>query len=141
VLDDEVQRTAQPWELADEHSRTVMLLGVEASRGLEPAEVPQQTNAHRMLRGRWEREAYVRRVHRLPAAASGVPGPIRDDVLSVRQGYLRRLWVRLHGRELRDQHTSGAELWDTLDGVLRSVVMDQRHRLKAAIARSTEGTA
>lgn len=141
VLGDEVLRTAQPWELAEEQSRVVMMLGAEASHALEPVELLRPANAHRLLRGRWEREAYVRRVRRLPADVSGVPEAIRDDVHSVRQGYLRRLWVRLHGRELRDLQTQGGELWDTLDGVLRSVVMDQRHRLKLAIARGTEGVA
>ena len=141
VLDDEIQRTAQPWELADERSRAIMTLGSEASHALEPVDLLRPSNAHRLLRGRWEREAYVRRVRRLPADASGVPEPIRDDVETVRQGYLRRLWVRLHGRELRGLQTSAGELWDTLDGVLRSVVMDQRHRLKLAIGRSAEGTA
>jgi len=139
VLADEIVRTAQGWELADEQSRTVMMLGAEASHALDPVDLLRPTNAHRLLRGRWEREAYVRRVRRLPADVSGVPEAIREDVLSVRQGFLRRLWVRLHGRELRGQPTPGAELWNTLDGVLRSVVMDQRHRLKTAITRGTEG--
>lgn len=141
VLADEILRTAQPWELADEQSRVVMLLGAEASRALEPVDLLRPTTAHRLLRGRWEREAYVRRVRRLPADTSGVPAAIRDDVHAVRESYLRRLWVRLHGRELRGVQTPGGELWDTLDGSLRSVVMDQRHRLKLAIGRSAEGAA
>jgi len=141
VLAEEILRTAQAWELADERSRVIMLLGSEASHALEPVDLLRPTNAHRMLRGRWDREAYVRRVRRLPADASGVPEAIRDDVHTVRQGYLRRLWVRMHGRELRGQRTSGSELWDTLDGILRSVVMDQRHRLKLAIGRGAEGAA
>lgn len=138
ILIGEIRRTAQPWELAWEQSRVVMLLGSEVSHALEPVELLHPANAHRLLRGRWEREAYVRRVRRLPSDISGVPEAIRDDVHSVRQGYLRRLWVRLHGRELRGLQTTGGDLWDTLDGVLRSVVMDQRHRLKLAIGRSTE---
>jgi len=141
MLADEIVRTARSWELAEEHSRVLMLLGVDAGRALEPVDLLRPTNAHRLLRGRWEREAYVRRVRRLPADISGVPEPIRDDVHAVRQGYLRRLWVRLHGRELRASPTRGDELWDTLDGVLRSVVMDQRHRLKVAIGRHAEGAA
>lgn len=141
VLADEMLRTAQAWQLADEQSRAVMLLGAEASHALEPVDLLHPANAHRLLRGRWEREAYVRRVRRLPADLSGVPEAIRDDVHSVRQGYLRRLWVRVHGRELRGLQTSAGELWDTLDGILRSVVMDQRHRLKLAIVRETEGAA
>lgn len=135
AVEEEIARTAQPWELAEEPSRVLMMLGVEAGSALEPGELPLPTSAHRLLRGRWEREAYVRRVRRLPSATDGVPDAIREDVRTVRQSYLRRLWVRLHGRELRGSVTSGIELWDTLDGVLRSVVMDQRHRLKLAIGR------
>lgn len=141
VLSDEVARTARAWELAEEQSRVLMLLGAEASHALEPTDLLRPTNAHRLLRGRWEREAYVRRVRRLPAGLSGVPEAIREDVHTVRQGYLRRLWVRMHGRELRGLQTTGGDLWDTLDGILRSVVMDQRHRLKLAIGRGTEGAA
>ncbi|MDQ0615475.1 hypothetical protein QF046_003116 [Microbacterium sp. W4I4] len=141
VLADEIARTAQGWELADERSRAVMMLGAEAAHALEPVALLRPTNAHRLLRGRWDREAYVRRVRRLPADLSGVPEAIRADVHTVRQGYLRRLWVRMHGRELRDLPTPASELWDTLDGILRSVVMDQRHRLKLALARDTEGAA
>ncbi|GAB3595393.1 hypothetical protein [Microbacterium tumbae] len=141
LLSEEIARSASPWELADESSRVVVLLGVEASHALEPTELLRPTNAHRLLSARWQREAYVRRALRLPAGANGVPEPIREDIRTVRQGYLRRLWARLHGRELRGQETSGAELWDTLDGVLRSVIMDQRHRLKLAIGRGLEGAA
>lgn len=141
VLADEIARSAAPWQLATEHSRVVMLLGSEASHALEPTALLRPTNAHRLLRDRWDREAYVRRVRRLPAGATGVPENIESDIRTVRQGYLRRLWVRLHGRELRGQATDAAELWDTLDGILRSVIMDQRHRLKTALGRDLEGAA
>lgn len=141
LVEDEIARSAQPWELAVEPSRAVMVLGVEASRALESTPLLRPTSAHRLLRARWEREAYVRRVLRLPHGGSGVPEPILNDIRTVRQGYLRRLWVRLHGRELRDQPNVAADLWDTLDGVLRSVVMDQRQRLKLAIGRDRSGAA
>ncbi|GAA5153618.1 hypothetical protein GCM10025768_23550 [Microbacterium pseudoresistens] len=140
LLDDEAARSARPWQLAHEHSRVIMLLGREASVALDASPM-HPAAAHRMLRARWSREAYVRRVLRLPAAASGVPEALREDVRVVRQGYLRRLWVRLHGRELRGHDVSAAELWDTLDGVLRSVVMDQRQRLKTALGRELPGAA
>lgn len=141
VLADEIARSASAWELAAEHSRVVMLLGAEASHALEPTELLRPTNAHRLLRDRWDREAYVRRVRRLPAGATGVPESIESDIRTVRQGYLRRLWVRLHGRELRGQTTDAVDVWDTLDGILRSVIMDQRHRLKTALGRELEGAA
>ncbi|MFB7250155.1 hypothetical protein [Microbacterium sp. NPDC056234] len=141
IVTEEIARSAAAWELEAEHSRVVMVLGAEASHSLAPAELLRPTNAHRLLRDRWDREAYVRRVRRLPAGATGVPENIESDIRTVRQGYLRRLWVRLHGRELRGQVTDAAELWDTLDGILRSVIMDQRHRLKTALGRDLEGAA
>jgi len=123
----EIDRTAQPWQLADEASRVVMVLGREASAGLA------DEKAGGLLRSRWAREAYVRRVLRMPSA---VPGDLLADVHGVRGAYLRRLWVRLHGRELRDEPLAAVELWSLLDGVLRSVIMDQRDRLRSALERA-----
>jgi hypothetical protein len=126
----EIHRTAQPWQLADEASRVVMVLGREASAGLA---ADHATGAGGLLRSRWLREAYVRRVLRMPSA---VPGDLLADVHGVRGAYLRRLWVRLHGRELRDEPLAADELWSLLDGVLRSVIMDQRDRLRSALERA-----
>lgn len=123
----EIHRTAQPWQLADEASRVVMVLGREASAGLADEQ------AGGLLRSRWAREAYVRRVLRMPSA---VPADLLADVHGVRGAYLRRLWVRLHGRELRDEPLAAVELWSLLDGVLRSVIMDQRDRLRSALERA-----
>lgn len=126
----EIHRTTQPWQLADEASRVVMVLGREASAGIA---ADHATGAGGLLRSRWAREAYVRRVLRMPSA---VPGDLLADVHGVRGAYLRRLWVRLHGRELRDEPLSAVELWSLLDGVLRSVIMDQRDRLRSALERA-----
>lgn len=126
----EIHRTAQPWQLADEASRVVMVLGREASGGLAG---DHATGAGGLLRSRWLREAYVRRVLRMPSA---VPGDLLADVHGVRGAYLRRLWVRLHGRELRAEPLTAVELWSLLDGVLRSVIMDQRDRLRSALERA-----
>ncbi|MFI7678284.1 hypothetical protein [Actinophytocola sp. NPDC049390] len=130
VVRAEIHRTAQPWQLADEASRVVMVLGREASAGLSGE---QATGAGGRLRSRWAREAYVRRVLRMPSA---VPGDLLADVHGVRGAYLRRLWVRLHGRELRREPLAAVELWSLLDGVLRSVIMDQRDRLRSALERA-----
>ncbi|MFB9908504.1 hypothetical protein [Allokutzneria oryzae] len=124
----EIHRSAQPWQLAEEHSRITMVLGRDASADLDGTVAA--TDAQARLRSRWQREAYVHRVLRMP---SGVPEALRDDVRSVHGAYLRRLWVRLHGRELRDEELAAHELWDVLDGVLRSVIMDQRDRLRSAL--------
>jgi hypothetical protein len=125
----EITRSAGPWQLADEVSRVVMVLGREASAGLtgQPA-----GSAAARLRSRWEREAYVHRVLRMPSAA---PASVRADVHGVREAYLRRLWVRVHGRELRQDAVTAEQVWDVLDGVLRSVILDQRDRLRSVLER------
>lgn len=139
VISEEIVRSARAWQLGEEASRVAMLLGAEASAALSASDSDRPTAAHRLLAARWNREAYVRRVLRLPEGLSGVPASVVDDIRAVRRGYLRRLWVRLHGRELRDQAVEARDLWDLLDGVLRSVVMDQRQRLKSAMIRGVDG--
>ncbi|MFI6029538.1 hypothetical protein [Amycolatopsis magusensis] len=128
----EIARSAGPWQLADEVSRVVMVLGREASADLAGATTGEAGSAAARLRSRWEREAYVHRVLRMPSAA---PPGIRADVRDVRAAYLRRLWVRVHGRELRRDEVTADQVWDVLDGVLRSVILDQRDRLRAVLER------
>ncbi|WP_154814908.1 hypothetical protein [Actinophytocola xinjiangensis] len=129
----EIDRTGRAWQLGEEASRVTMVLGRDASAGLEHEPT---SGAQRRLRSRWDREAYVHRVLRLPdPAAAGVPEALRADILGVRRAYLRRLWVRLHGREVRGGEVTADALWDLLDGVLRSVILDQRDRLRAALER------
>jgi hypothetical protein len=129
----EISRSAGAWQLADEESRLVLLLGRDASADLagRPSGAGPGTAAAR-LRSRWEREAYVHRVLRMP---SDVPPEVHADVRGVREAYLRRLWVRLHGRELRGEAVAADQVWDLLDGVLRSVILDQRDRLRSALER------
>ncbi|WP_447006954.1 hypothetical protein ACRAKI_11005 [Saccharothrix isguenensis] len=129
----EISRSAGAWQLADEASRLVLLLGRDASADLagRPSGAGTGTAAAR-LRSRWEREAYVHRVLRMPSA---VPPEVHADVRGVREAYLRRLWVRLHGRELRGDAVTADRVWDLLDGVLRSVILDQRDRLRSVLER------
>lgn len=145
LVEEEILRSARGWELGEEESRVALILGVEASRALDASDTGidslHPTAAHRQLAARWRREAYVRRALRLPVELGGVPASVVADVRDVRRGYLRRLWVRLHGRELREQTIAADDLWDLLDGVLRSVVMDQRQRLKVAMGRGALGPA
>lgn len=123
----EIGRSAGSWQLADEASRVVMVLGSEASAGLT-GDLPAG-DAQARLRSRWEREAYVHRVLRMPSSA------LHADVRGVRAAYLRRLWVRVHGRELRRDPVTAGQVWDVLDGVLRSVILDQRDRLRTLLER------
>ncbi len=122
----EITRSAGPWQLADETSRVTMTLGRTAAAGLVATPAP---GAAAQLRARWEREAFVHRARRLPTEG------VHADVHGVRTAYLRRLWVRLHGRELTGGTVAAIEVWDLLDGVLRSVILDQRDRLRTALER------
>ncbi|NUS63454.1 MAG: hypothetical protein HOQ46_07365 [Saccharothrix sp.] len=128
----EIARSAGPWQLADEESRLVLVLGRDASADLAGPPAGEPGSAAARLRSRWEREAYVHRVLRMPSA---VPAEVRADVRGVREAYLRRLWVRVHGRELRHDTVTPDQVWDVLDGVLRSVILDQRDRLRSVLER------
>ncbi|MFB9662948.1 hypothetical protein ACFQS3_24955 [Glycomyces mayteni] len=130
----EIQRSAAPWQLAEEPSRVAMALGRDASAGLGTDGQPAAaSDANARLLNRWRRESYVHRVLRLPE-----PSAMGVEVRGTRRAYLRRLWVRLHGRELRGEATAADEVWDLLDGALRSVVMDQRDRLKRSLEREED---
>ncbi|ROP36825.1 hypothetical protein [Saccharothrix texasensis] len=128
----EIARSAGPWQLAEERSRLVVVLGRDASADLVGPPTGGPGSAAARLRSRWEREAYVHRVLRMPSA---VPAELRADVRGVREAYLRRLWVRVHGRELRHETVTSDQVWDVLDGVLRSVILDQRDRLRSVLER------
>ncbi|MFJ9207357.1 hypothetical protein [Streptomyces sp. NPDC102264] len=79
---------------------------------------------------------------------SGAPGPggnpadvaeplarIARELRTPWRAYLRRLWVRLHGRDVRDAPMTGVEeLWNVLDGVARSVILDHRGRVRHALS-------
>ncbi|MER8072921.1 hypothetical protein ABTZ59_32045 [Streptomyces sp. NPDC094034] len=121
-----------------------------------------ETGAHRAINSRWRREAYVLQARRLavsldtdsdpadPAnasdasdasdvdAAATVAEPLARIARELRapwRAYLRRLWVRLHGRDVRDAPMTGVEeLWNVLDGVARSVMLDHRDRVRHALS-------
>ncbi|MFF2556591.1 hypothetical protein ACFVUS_36675 [Nocardia sp. NPDC058058] len=121
--------------------------------------------AARVINSRWQREAYVLQARRMMlcpeslipptavvspgvgsmdsgavpgatgAAAVGPLGAIAADLQVPWRPYLRRLWARVHGRDVREVPVYEAdELWDLLDGVARSVMLDHRMRVKKALA-------
>ncbi len=95
--------------------------------------------AHQAINNRWRREAYVLQARRL-AVHDGdeVRGPLAQIAAELRtpwRPYLRRLWVRLHGRDVRAVPVAEPEeLWDLLDGVARSVILDHRTKVKNALS-------
>ncbi|MDN3243470.1 hypothetical protein [Glycomyces tritici] len=133
----EIHRSASAWQLAEEPSRVAMALGRDASNGIDYwVDPPLTSDANGRLQARYAREAYVHAVHRLadPESAN-VPDDLKHEIVYVQGPYLRRLWARLHGRELRGETTAAADVWDLLDGVFRSVLLDQRDRLRRLLER------
>lgn len=101
-----------------------------------------ESAAHRVVNARWRREAYVLQARRLAVHTIAVAPPGRDPLTLIAaelrapwRPYLRRLWVRLHGRDVRGlPMDTPDELWDLLDGVARSVILDHRTRVKNALS-------
>ncbi|MFC8526290.1 hypothetical protein [Nocardia sp. NPDC057227] len=152
----EVARSCAPLALLDESLRLTATAGIALALGLAPAGVtrpapdgtpgtePDATAAHRIVNGRWRREAYVLAARRLSVA--GAPGPDAEPLAAIAadlsrpwRPYLRRLWVRLHGRDVRAAPVYDPdELWDLLDGVARSVMLDHRMRVKQVLSARAE---
>lgn len=120
LVGDEAHRSAQPWQLGEEPCRVVMASALAATSG------PGAASA--WLEDRWRREAFVRHALRTP----GVTDP-RDGA---REAMIRRLWARLHGRELRRNPVGAADAWDLIDGATRSVILDRRDAAKAQMGRA-----
>ncbi|MFJ3193323.1 hypothetical protein ACIPJQ_11825 [Streptomyces griseoviridis] len=151
----EVGRSCAPLGLRDESLRVAVVLGGTLAVGLDPlgggatgvgldpldggALTPGGTAAHRVVNSRWQREASVLRARRMtvsprPDPDGGVLEALAHDLRTPWTAYMRRLWVRLHGRDVRDAPlTDTASAWAVLDGVARSVMMDHRARVRTAL--------
>lgn len=121
------------------------------SGGPRAAQRRGMSRAHEVINARWRREAYVLQARRLTvhlvgretadigsagsAGEFGGLGVVAAELRVPWRPYLRRLWVRLHGRDVRELPVWGPdELWDLLDGVARSVMLDHRDRVKQALS-------
>jgi hypothetical protein len=140
----EVGRSCAPLGLYDESLRVAVVLGGRLAVGLDPLggggeSAPGRTAAHRAVNGRWQREASVLRARRMtvsprPDPEGGVLDALAEDLRTPWAAYMRRLWVRLHGRDVRDAPLDDlASAWAVLDGVARSVMMDHRARVRSAL--------
>ncbi|GAB2882184.1 hypothetical protein GCM10022245_16680 [Streptomyces mayteni] len=147
----EVGRSCAPLGLGDESLRVAALLGGRLAAGLDPLgdgrAAPGQTAAHRAVNGRWQREASALRARRMtvsprPDPAGGPLDALARELRTPWAAYLRRLWVRLHGRDVHDAPLDDlASAWAVLDGVARSVMMDHRARVRAALRALTANAA
>ncbi|MER5302781.1 hypothetical protein ABT039_25410 [Streptomyces lasiicapitis] len=157
----EVARSCAPLGLYDESLRVAVVLGGRLAVGLDPLGTGEpaagRTAAHRAVNSRWRREASVLRARRMtvsprpdsprpdPDSGSGSGGvldALAQDLRTPWAAYMRRLWVRLHGRDVRDAPLGDlASLWAVLDGVARSVMMDHRARVRSALRTLSAATA
>ncbi|MEV6486004.1 hypothetical protein [Streptomyces sp. NPDC051576] len=139
----EVGRSCAPLGLYDETLRVAAVLGGRLAVGLDPLgtgeSAPGRTSAHRAVNSRWRREASVLRARRMTVSPSpdpdgGVLDALAEDLRTPWAAYMRRLWVRLHGRDVREAALpDAASAWAVLDGVARSVMMDHRARVRSAL--------
>jgi hypothetical protein len=136
----EIGRSCAPFALHDESLRVTMVLGGQLATGLDPLGdkvLDTQTAAHRTVNRRWQREASALRARRMtttPDPDGGSLAALADDLRRPWTAYMRRLWVRLHGRDVRtDPLDDGASAWEVLDGVVRSVMMDHRAKVRSAL--------
>ena len=143
----ETGRSCAPLGLYDESLRVTVVLGGRLAAGLDPLGTgegaPGRTTAHRAVNSRWRREASVLRARRMTVSArpdpdGGVLDALAQDLRTPWAAYMRRLWVRLHGRDVRDAPLGDlASAWAVLDGVARSVMMDHRARVRSALRTLT----
>ncbi|MFD4428077.1 hypothetical protein [Nocardia sp. NPDC058497] len=118
--------------------------GQPTTGGTAPDSGPSR--AHEVVNSRWRREAYVLQARRYAVhVVDGATGPLAAVAAELHtpwRPYLRRLWVRLHGRDVREMPVvDPGELWDLLDGVARSVILDHRARVKQALTTMGEHAA
>ncbi|RRJ88732.1 hypothetical protein EG850_00885 [Gulosibacter macacae] len=146
VVEIEAGRTASAWGLDDESLRAAFLVGVTAAGALNPLAGPageQVPQLARELQARARASAHVlhlRRVLHVGAPVHPLQADLVAELNQFAHPYLRRLWVRLHGRDVLDDSLAGEELRDLLTGILRSVLQDEKQRLRAVLERS-EGAA
>ncbi|WP_457518339.1 hypothetical protein [Streptomyces sp. TE33382] len=148
----EAGRSCAPLGLYDESLRVAVVLGGRLAVGLDPLGSGEtagpgrsgeaglgRTAAHRAVNSRWQREASVLHARRMTVSPrrdpdGGVLDALAQDLRTPWVAYMRRLWVRLHGRDVRDAPLDGiGPAWAVLDGVARSVMMDHRARVRAAL--------
>lgn len=142
LLAEEVERACAPWEVLEETSRAALVVGTVLVTELvgDPAPVGR-TRAHRIVAGMRRRESWLAWAQRQPAVPAPQHGPGSTHALvavgaDLVPAYLRRLWVRLHGAETRGTLPAGAqEVQSLLLGVFRSVLLDGRSRVRAALTR------
>jgi hypothetical protein len=136
---EEVDRSCAPWGLLAEDVQATLVAGIEVAVDLAP--LRDDTAARYALacsiQTRLRKEAYVLHARRYLVAG----GPIHprqrqvvDDLSDFARPYLRRLWARLHGRDVWQEPCGDVDdVRALLEGVARSVSLDHRQRIKSML--------
>jgi hypothetical protein len=136
---EEVDRSCAPWGLLSEDIQATLVAGIEVAVDLAPlreSAVPRY-DLGRQIQARLRKEAYVLHARRYLAAGEPLHPRQRhvvDELAAFARPYTSRLWARLHGRDVWQE--SCADVGDiraVLDGVARSVSLDQRQRIRAML--------
>jgi hypothetical protein len=142
---EEVDRACAPWGLLGEDKQATLVAGLEIAVELAPlaesASTRYELSGH--IQARLRKEAYV--LHARRYLAEG--GPIHprqrqviEDLAEFPRPYLNRLWARLHGRDVWQERCDDVDdVRALLEGVARSVSLDQRQRIKAMLELQVAG--
>jgi hypothetical protein len=141
LVDDELSRVAAGFGLGLPALAGCFALGVVLAPALRPldgaapATVPEFA---RRLNAQVAREGYV--LHARRALAGGTPLTPRPDPDLLRElrefakPFLGRLWIRLHGFDVRGDVPAGAaDVRDLVTGVVRSTSLDLRTKVRRAL--------
>lgn len=136
---EEVDRACAPWGLLAEDKQAALVAGIEVAVDLAPLSADSATRYDLSgdIQARLRKEAYV--LHARRYLVDG--GPIHprqrqvvDDLADFAKPYLRRLWARLHGRDVWQESCDDVDdLRALLEGVARSVNLDHRQRIKSML--------
>jgi hypothetical protein len=136
---EEVDRSCAPWGLLAEDKQATLVTGIEVAVDLAPLrdDTPVRYALAGSIQTRLRKEAYV--LHARRYLVDG--GPIHprqrqvvDDLANFTGPYLRRLWARLHGRDVWQESCDDVDdVRALLEGVARSVSLDHRQRIKSML--------
>jgi hypothetical protein len=125
--------------LLAEDKQATLVAGIEIAVDLAPLsdDTPTRYALAGSIQARLRKEAYV--MHARRYLVDG--GPIHPrqrrvigDLTDFARPYLRRLWARLHGRDVwQDPCDDVDDLRTLLEGVARSVSLDHRQRIKSML--------
>jgi hypothetical protein len=136
---EEVDRACAPWGLLAEDKQAALVAGIEVAVDLAPLSADTSTRYALSgdIQARLRKEAYV--LHARRYLVEGGPMHPRqrqvvDDLANFAKPYVRRLWARLHGRDVWQESCGDVDdVRSLLEGVARSVNLDHRQRIKTML--------